>query len=459
MDDAPQPAAGAAPRPAGGPAPAMPATADLPPLPGPDDPADVAIVGGGPIGLELAIGLRAADLRTVQLEAGPIGATIAWWAPGTRFFSSPERIAIAGVPIPSPDQSKATREDYLAYLRAVVAQHRLPVHAWRRVTRIDGDAARGFRLTVERSDHGVGGPAEWARLRAFGDDAPAGGPAAGPAAATGRGSGPARNGAAVTGAVGLASAGLVDGDGSGSAGDAAAAPAEHAHARRVVLAIGDMHRPNRLGIDGEDAGHVSHWFGEPHEFLGRRVLVVGGRNSAVEAALRLYRAGVPVAISYRGEAFDPTSVKYWLRPEIEWLIDRGRIGWHPRTVPVAIGSDHIVLAPVDGAGRPRHDARATTRVPADRVLLLTGYRQDPTLFEQLGVELVGEDRAPRFDRATQETNVPGVHVAGTACGGSQRRTRFYIENTHVHVDRILRAITGRADVDVSDPDFAALEES
>jgi thioredoxin reductase (NADPH) len=381
-------------------------------LPGPDDPADVAIVGGGPIGLELGIRLRAAGVRTVQFEAGPIGATIGWGAPGTRFFSSPERIAIAGVPIPSEDQSKATRERYLAYLRAVVEQFQLPVHAWRRVSHIDGDQASGFRLAVRPSEHGVGGPREWARVRA--------------------------------------------GDEPVDAEAAAAAGAGIAHARRVVLAIGDMHRPNRLGIPGEEDAHVSHWFTEPHEYFGRRVLVVGGKNSAVEAALRLYRAGVRVAISYRGEAFHPRRVKYWLRPEIEWLIDKGRIDWHPRTVPTAIGRDHVELARVDADGTVIGGGPG--RVPADRVLLMTGYRQDASLFEQVGVRLEGEERTPVFDRATMETNVPGVHVAGTACGGSQRRTKYYIENSHVHVDRIVAAVTGR-DVAISDPDFAALEES
>ncbi|MCB1034045.1 MAG: NAD(P)-binding domain-containing protein, partial [Acidobacteria bacterium] len=81
---------------------------------------DVAIVGAGPIGIELAAALQGTGLSWVHFEAGQIGSTLGWWAPQTRFFSSPERIAIAGVPLVTIDQSKATREEYLAYLRGVV---------------------------------------------------------------------------------------------------------------------------------------------------------------------------------------------------------------------------------------------------------------------------------------------------------------------------------------------------
>src|SRR5690606_11384837 len=73
--------------------------------------------------------------------------------------------------------------------------------------------------------------------------------------------------------------------------------------RRIVLAIGDMHAPNRLGIPGEDLPHVSHYFEEPHRYFGQRVVIVGGKNSAVEAAIRLHRVGADVTISYRQAEF------------------------------------------------------------------------------------------------------------------------------------------------------------
>lgn len=343
--------------------------------------AHVAIVGAGPIGLEVAVALRQAGVRYVQFEAGQIGATMDWWAPGTRFFSSPERIAIAGVPLVTEDGSKATREQYLAYLRAVVQQFDLPVRSYERVERIRREG-EGFVLWTRRSLHGVGGPAELRRTA--------------PAA---------------------------------EAGDLTAW-----RVGRVVLAIGDLHRPRRLHIPGEDLPHATHFFEGPHRYFRRRVLIVGGKNSAVEAALRCWHVGCHVTISYRGDVFDPRRVKSWLLPELEWLIRTGRIEFEPRSVPERIEPEHVVLV---------RDGRRWEQ-PADFVLLMTGYEQDSGLFEQLGVELMGPGRVPKFDPATMETSVPGVYVAGTASAGTQvGGVRVFIENAHDHGARIAAAITRR----------------
>jgi len=337
---------------------------------------DVAIIGAGPIGIELAIALKRAGVRVALIDAGNIGSTFLWWAPGTRFFSSPERIAIAGVPLVTANQDKATREEYLAYLRAVVQQFDVPVNTGMRIARIE---RRGemFHLASE----------ERAELRAS----------------------------------------------------------------RIVLAIGNMHKPRLLGVPGEDRPHVSHYLRDPHEYFGRRVLIVGGKNSAVEAAIRLHRVGARIAISYRGEAFDPKRVKYWLRPELEWLIQKRRIDFLPRTEVESIDDVGVRLRSSGSSGSSVH--------PVDDVLLLTGYVQDSALFEQCGVTLEGDERAPSHDAKSMRTNVAGMYVAGTAASGSQRRARLFIENTHVHVQRILRDIAG---VDVPwkvEADYAALEEA
>lgn len=366
---------------------------------------DVLIVGAGPIGLEVAAGLKRAGVEYVQIEAGQVGATFGWWAPQTRFFSSPERLAICGVPIPSVDQGKITGEEYQAYLREIVRQFGLEVRRYRRVVGARREGRR-FVVRTERSRHGVGGMEE-----AGGDERGLQGPAP-------NGQGPAP---------------------------------EESGARRVVLAIGNMHRPRMLGVAGEGLAHVSHYFEGPHKYFGTRVLIVGGKNSAVEAALRCWRAGARVTVSYRGERFDEQRVKYWLRPEIEWLIEKGEIGWLPRTSVREIRHGSVVLGDTSGRGVP-------TEVETDFVLLMTGYVQDPSLFEAFGVALEGPERRPAHDARTMETNVPGVYVAGTACGGSQERTRYFIENTHVHADRIVRAITGAGGT-ADEPEFGALEEA
>jgi thioredoxin reductase (NADPH) len=155
-------------------------------------------------------------------------------------------------------------------------------------------------------------------------------------------------------------------------------------------------------------------------------------------------------MSYRGDALDAKRVKYWLRPELEWLVSKGRIRFLPRTCVDRIDAHGLWLR--QGPDKPDF-------VPADDVLLLTGYEQDPTLFEQIGIDLEGEERAPRFDAKTMRTNIDGVYVAGTAAGGSQRRARLFIENSHVHIARIVRDLTGRSVPWAIEDDYAALEES
>ena len=319
---------------------------------------DVVIVGAGPIGLELAVCLKHQGVDYVQLEAGALAHTVTWYPKQTRYFSSPQRIAIAGVPLVTPNNEKATREEYLAYLRAVVQQFGLKVNCYEKVKQATQTDA-GFTLTTNRETY---------------------------------------------------------------------------RTKNVVLAIGDMHRPRRLGVPGEDLPHVSHYFDEPHHYFRQRVVVVGGKNSAVEAALRCHHAGADVTISYRGERFSPDSIKYWLLPEIEALIKHGQIRFIPNSQVTAITDEQVCLSVGD----------KTIDHPADFVLLLTGYEQDPTLFDQLGVGRHGENMAPAFEAETMMTNVPGVYVVGTAAAGTQQHFKLFIENCHPHVTRIVRHLTGTA---------------
>jgi thioredoxin reductase (NADPH) len=322
---------------------------------------DVLLIGAGPIGIELAIALKVPGIRYVHLEAGQIASTIAWYAPQTHFFSSPERISIAGVPLQTLDQSKATREEYLTYLRAVVLQFDLKIETFERVVSLRKGADGGFEATSVRAS----GERTW-------------------------------------------------------------------RARYVVLAIGDMHRPRRLNVPGEDLPHVSHYFGDPHQYFRQRVLIVGGQNSAVEAAIRCYRVGAEVTLSYRGHDLDANRIKFWLLPEIRSLIRDGRVRWLPSTVVREIRGGDVLLEPGG-------------EVAADTVLLLTGYEQDSDLFEQVGVTLEGEARRPRFDEQTMETDVPGLFVAGTGSAGTQfGGVKEFIETSHVHVARIVAALTRTA---------------
>ena len=332
-----------------------------------------AIIGAGPIGIELAVAMKQAGVDYVHFDAGQIGTTIAWYPIQMLFHSSAERLSLAGVPIQEPMQQKPTREEYLAYLRAVVLQFGLAIRTYERVELATRAPGGGFEL----------------RTRA------------------------------------------VDGE-------------HRFRVDNVVLAVGAMHAPRMLGIPGEELAHVHHYFRDPHDYFAKKLLVVGGRNSAVETAVRCQRAGAEVTLSHRGADFDPKSVKFWLLPEIRSMIRDDRVRYLPQTCPVEIGPGTVRLVSMANGNEQI--------VAADFVLAMTGYRQATPLFDMLGVEMEGRDRKPRYDPETMETNVPGVFIAGTAIAGTPvERVSVIVETCHVHVPRIVGAITGRRVVTVEGP--------
>jgi len=108
----------------------------------------VAIIGGGPIGLELAAALQEMNVDYTLFEAQQIGHTISTWPRHTHFYSTSERIAIAGVPIPFADHAHITGEHYLAYLRTVVQQFQLNIRAYEPVVAVNS-ITNGFEITTE----------------------------------------------------------------------------------------------------------------------------------------------------------------------------------------------------------------------------------------------------------------------------------------------------------------------
>ena len=160
-------------------------------------------------------------------------------------------------------------------------------------------------------------------------------------------------------------------------------------------------QPNRLGVEGEDLPHVSHYYKEPYPYSGRRVVVVGAKNSAAKAALEIQRHGGHVTMAVRGGEIT-TSVKYWIRPDLLNRIEEGSVDALFHTTVEEITADAVRLATPDGQ-------RA---VPADAVLLLTGYHPDFSFLEGLGIELEGPERAPAVDPETMESSRPGALPRG-----------------------------------------------
>ena len=202
-------------------------------------------------------------------------------------------------------------------------------------------------------------------------------------------------------------------------------------ARNVVLATGYYDNPNMLGIPGEELPHVSHYYTEAHPYFERDVVVIGGQNSAAEAALELYRAGARVTLLHRNKELGK-SLKYWVGPDIKNRIARNEIAAHLDTKAVEILPDRV---------RARKNS-TTIEVPADRVFALTGYQPSTVFYDQLGVKYDPDILLPQFDPDTYETNVGGVFLAGSVVAG-RRYKEIFIENGRFHGEALIRAIASR----------------
>ena len=204
-------------------------------------------------------------------------------------------------------------------------------------------------------------------------------------------------------------------------------------ARNVALATGYFDHPNLLGVPGEHLDKVQHNYREGHAFFQQNVAVVGGGNSAVDAALELARWHARVTLVHFGEQLDP-NIKPWVRPDVEGRIRDGTIDarWSSRVHQITPGT--III---------RHeDSGVLEELPNDFVLAMTGYTPDPVLLRQLGVGVDPDTGIPRHDPATMETDVPGVFIAGVIVAGNDAN-KVFIENGRDHGPRIAACIATR----------------
>ena len=201
---------------------------------------------------------------------------------------------------------------------------------------------------------------------------------------------------------------------------------EKIRSRNLVLATGYFESPNVLGVPGENLPHVSHFYVEPHPYWQQRVVIVGGGNSAVEAALELCRVGARVSIVHFLGEFD-RGVKPWILPDITNRVKEGRVAvrWCSRVVEIT-PAEVVVRRDPDGDGE---------RIPADFVLALTGYTADLALLRSIGVAVDEKTGIPRHTPETMETNVPGVYIAGVLASGFDAN-KIFIENGREHGGRI-----------------------
>jgi thioredoxin reductase (NADPH) len=206
--------------------------------------------------------------------------------------------------------------------------------------------------------------------------------------------------------------------------------AEHKYqSKKIAVATGYYDLPNQLGVRGEDLPHVLHYYTEPHEFWNQDVVVIGGKNSAAEAALDLYRNGARVTLVHRNGELG-ASIKYWVRPDIENRIKAGQVKALFETRVKEITNDEVVV----------ENRASEKRLPARQVFALTGYHPDYNFIESLGVQLDSESRKPALNPSTLESNVPGLYLAGVVTGG-RHTGEIFIENGRFHGKQIIQALT------------------
>lgn len=318
---------------------------------------DVLIIGAGPIGLACGVEAQKAGIDYLILEKGALTNSIYNYPVNMRFFSTSERLEMAGIPFMSVE-NKPTRTEALEYYRRIFTHFNLKVNLYEGVKTLS-KISEGFEIKTSKDSY---------------------------------------------------------------------------QTKKIVLATGFYDLPNLMDVPGEDLPNVMHYYKEPWPFIGQKVLVVGGANSAVDAALECWRKGAEVSMVLLGEEVDQ-NVKYWVRPDIMNRIKEGSIKAFTKSKVKEIRPTEVVISTPEGE----------VTIENDFVLAMTGYKPNFALLEQLGVEMSeDEKRQPCYDQYNQESNVPGVYLAGVVCGGLNTR-EFFIENSIVHAESIVRDIVEKLD--------------
>lgn len=200
-------------------------------------------------------------------------------------------------------------------------------------------------------------------------------------------------------------------------------------AKNVIIATGFYDIPNYLNVPGEDLPKVAHYYGDPHFYATQKTIVVGASNSAVDAALEIYRKGGDVTMVVRGPTIGER-VKYWVKPDIDNRIDEGSIKAIFNAEIKEIKENEVIITSKEG----------DQALENDWVLLLTGYRPNFEFLKSMGITLSGDGKKiPQYNPETMESNVKGIYLAGVICGGVETH-KWFIENSRVHAKLIIENI-------------------
>ncbi|WP_342560679.1 YpdA family putative bacillithiol disulfide reductase [Psychrobacillus sp. FSL W7-1457] len=199
-------------------------------------------------------------------------------------------------------------------------------------------------------------------------------------------------------------------------------------AKSVIVATGYYDHPNYMGIPGEDLPKVFHYFKEGHPYFSQDVLVIGGKNSAIDAALALNKAGANVTVVYRRGQYS-SSIKPWVLPEFEGCVRNNEIQMHFNTEVLSIEENKVTLKGTEGE----------FDIENDFVFAMTGYHPDHSFLEKMGVAIDNESGRPSHNPETMETNVEGIFIAGVIAAGNNAN-EIFIENGRFHGELIAKEI-------------------
>jgi thioredoxin reductase (NADPH) len=202
--------------------------------------------------------------------------------------------------------------------------------------------------------------------------------------------------------------------------------------KNLIISTGFYDEPNLMGIPGERLNKVHHYYREAHPYFGKKIIVVGAANSAVDVAMETWRKGADVTMVIRGKQIKE-SVKYWIRPDIENRIIEGAIKVFYNASLSEIRPFEVDIETENG----------TITMDNDFVLAMTGYLPDFSFLQSLGVEIGNDEmQTPVHDPQTMMTNVEGIYLAGVICGGL-KTNKWFIENSRIHAEIIINHLTNK----------------
>ncbi|SRX74876.1 YpdA family putative bacillithiol disulfide reductase [Aequorivita antarctica] len=197
----------------------------------------------------------------------------------------------------------------------------------------------------------------------------------------------------------------------------------------VIISTGFYDIPKTLNVPGESLPKVMHYYKEAHPFITQKVIVVGASNSAVDAALEIWRKGGDVTMVVRGPEIGER-VKYWVKPDIENRIKEG-------SIKAFFNSKIIEITETEATIKTQ---KGNQTIQNDFVVALTGYKPDFHFLKELGIHFSEDgNHIPEYNSKTMETNIQGLYLAGVICGGMETH-KWFIENSRVHAPLIIENI-------------------